>query len=75
MAADPLFVQYAQSRSADAGTLAADLERSCRAEIAGYKVPKHIEIRTDPLPKSGPGKILKRALRAPYWQDRDAAIG
>jgi len=61
--------------AADAGTLAADLERSCRAEIAGYKVPKHIEIRTDPLPKSGPGKILKRALRAPYWQDRDAAIG
>jgi acyl-CoA synthetase (AMP-forming)/AMP-acid ligase II len=31
--------------------------------IAGYKVPKVIEISTEPLPKSGPGKFLKRVLR------------
>jgi long-chain acyl-CoA synthetase len=53
----------------------AELERLCRTEIAGYKVPKRIEIRTEPLPKSGPGKILKRALRAPYWEGRDVVIG
>jgi acyl-CoA synthetase (AMP-forming)/AMP-acid ligase II len=52
-----------------------ELERLCRAEIAGFKVPKRIEIRTEPLPKSGPGKILKRALRAPYWEGRDVVIG
>jgi long-chain acyl-CoA synthetase len=55
--------------------LADELERLCRAEIAGFKVPKRIEIRTEPLPKSGPGKILKRALRAPYWEGRDVVIG
>ena len=42
----------------------------CRESIAGYKVPKSIDIRLDPLPKSGPGKILKRELRAPYWPSR-----
>ena len=35
--------------------------------IAGYKVPKSIEFRAEALPKSGPGKVLKRELRAPYW--------
>jgi long-chain acyl-CoA synthetase len=59
----------------DAEALAAELEQTCRAEIAGFKVPKRIEIRTEPLPKSGPGKILKRALRAPYWEGHDVAIG
>ena len=43
--------------------LAAALREFCRASIAGYKVPKRIELRTEPLPKSGPGKVLKRALR------------
>jgi acyl-coenzyme A synthetase/AMP-(fatty) acid ligase len=50
------------------------LQQHCRTVIAGYKTPKHIEVRTEPLPKSGPGKILKRALRAPYWEGHDASI-
>ena len=33
----------------------------CRPLIAGYKLPKAIEFRTEPLPKSGPGKVLKRS--------------
>jgi long-chain acyl-CoA synthetase len=51
--------------------LAAELREHCRAAIAGYKVPKRIDIQHAPLPKSGPGKILKRALRAPFWRDAD----
>ena len=39
----------------------------CRAAIAAYKVPKVIELRGEPLPKSGAGKVLKRELRDPYW--------
>ena len=35
--------------------------------IADYKVPKRIELRTEPLPKSGAGKVLKRELRDPHW--------
>jgi long-chain acyl-CoA synthetase len=46
----------------------------CREQIAGYKVPKGIDIRSEPLPKSGPGKVLKRELRAPYWEGRDRAV-
>ena len=48
-------------------TLESELREHCRRTIAGFKVPKAISIQIDPLPKSGPGKILKRELRAPYW--------
>jgi len=34
----------------------------CRANLTGYKVPKHVYFRTE-LPKSNVGKILRRALR------------
>jgi long-chain acyl-CoA synthetase len=43
-----------------------ELRAHCRELIAGYKVPKVIEMSTEPLPKSGPGKILKRVLRDRY---------
>jgi len=47
--------------------LESELREHCRVTIAGFKVPKAISIQVDPLPKSGPGKVLKRELRAPYW--------
>jgi long-chain acyl-CoA synthetase len=49
-----------------ASVTADELRAHCRELIAGYKVPKVIELTTDPLPKSGPGKILKRVLRDRY---------
>lgn len=51
-----------------------ELIAHCRVALASYKVPKSIGFQTDPLPKSGPGKVLKRVLRAPYWEDHDRAI-
>ena len=51
-----------------------ELINFCREQIAGYKVPKGIDIRTEPLPKSGPGKVLKRELRAPYWEGHDRSV-
>ena len=36
----------------------------CRGRIAAYKGPHSVELREEPLPKSGPGKVLKRELRA-----------
>jgi long-chain acyl-CoA synthetase len=60
----------------DAGAVdETELIDHCRARIAGYKVPRRIEFSADPLPKSGPGKVLKRELRAPYWVDHSDAIG
>jgi long-chain acyl-CoA synthetase len=35
----------------------------CRTRIGGYKLPRSIELRTEPLPKSGAGKVLKGRLR------------
>jgi len=44
-----------------------ELAAHCRSQIAGFKVPRCIEVRTEPLPKSAAGKILKRDLREPHW--------
>jgi len=37
----------------------------CRKNLTGYKVPKLIEFRAEPLPKTNIGKILRRELREP----------
>ncbi|NND75097.1 MAG: AMP-binding protein, partial [Ilumatobacter sp.] len=51
-----------------------ELIAHCHERIAGYKAPKTITLQTDPLPKSGPGKVLKRLLREPFWEGRERAI-
>ncbi len=45
-----------------------------RKTIAGYKAPKSVSFRSAPLPLSGAMKVLKRELRAPFWEGRDKAI-
>jgi long-chain acyl-CoA synthetase len=40
----------------------ADLRRFLGSRLTGYKMPRHIEFRSD-LPKTNVGKILRRALR------------
>mgnify|MGYP000090030070 CR=1 FL=1 len=44
-----------------------------RERIAGYKVPKSVDFIAA-LPRNPSGKILRRELRAPYWQGRDRAV-
>jgi long-chain acyl-CoA synthetase len=44
-----------------------ELIEHARQSIAGYKVPKSVELRSEPLPLSGALKPLKRELRRPYW--------
>ena len=39
-----------------------ELRAFCREQLAPYKVPSHIEFRTE-LPKTMVGKVLRRALR------------
>jgi acyl-CoA synthetase (AMP-forming)/AMP-acid ligase II len=51
-----------------------DLIDHARESIAGYKLPKSVEFRTEPLPLSGAMKVLKRELRAPYWEGRDRKV-
>ena len=40
-----------------------DIIERCRTYVGGYKCPKSVTIRYEGLPKSGAGKILKKALR------------
>jgi long-chain acyl-CoA synthetase len=65
-------VVVTSAADASAHELLADaLRQHCRTLIAGYKVPKRIDFQLEPLPKSGPGKILKRVLRDRFWRDAD----
>lgn len=51
-----------------------DLVEHARERIANYKVPKSVELRAEPLPLSGAMKVLKRELRAPFWEGRSRSI-
>jgi len=49
-----------------------ELLEFCHTHLAGYKIPKYIEFRTE-LPKTNVGKILRRALREPAKSIETAA--
>ncbi len=44
-----------------------------REHLAGYKVPRSVSFAQE-IPRTGSGKILKRVLRAPYWEDRESQV-
>jgi long-chain acyl-CoA synthetase len=52
-----------------------ELVAHCRRSLANYKVPRRIEFIETELPKSGSGKILKRALRDRFWHHQERAVG
>jgi len=52
----------------------AELAAFAREHLASYKVPRTFS-RVDEIPRTGSGKILKRELRAPYWEGRATAVG
>jgi long-chain acyl-CoA synthetase len=45
----------------------AEIRSRLKAQLADYKVPKHVEIQKE-LPREDSGKIFKRRLRDPYWE-------
>lgn len=44
-----------------------------KERIAGFKVPKTVDVIAE-LPRNASGKILRRELRAPYWEDNDRGV-
>jgi long-chain acyl-CoA synthetase len=54
-----------------------DLEQEllawCKQKVAAYKCPRSIDFLPE-LPRDPNGKLYKRKLRDPYWQDRERAI-
>ncbi len=51
-----------------------EIRRFCRDWIAGYKIPRSVSFRDEPLPLSGAMKVLKRDLRAPYWEGHERSV-
>ncbi|NDP43341.1 MAG: AMP-binding protein [Aromatoleum sp.] len=49
----------------DPALTAGELIAFCRERLTGYKVPKIVEFRSEPLPKSAVGKVLRRLVRDP----------
>lgn len=44
------------------------IKSHCHELIAGFKCPRSVSFRDEPMPLSGAGKILKTELRKPYWE-------
>ena len=51
-----------------------ELRAFLTARLAKFKLPHRYFIQTEPLPKGGTGKILKRELREPFWQGHQKRI-
>jgi acyl-CoA synthetase (AMP-forming)/AMP-acid ligase II len=51
----------------------ADLLHFARERIAAFKVPKSVDF-VGALPRNAAGKVLKRALREPYWAGRERNV-
>jgi fatty-acyl-CoA synthase len=51
----------------------AEIIAYARARIAGYKLPKTVDF-TAILPRNPSGKVLRKDLRAPYWEGRDRQV-
>ena len=45
----------------------------CKSRLTSYKKPKSIDFIPS-LPKSPEGKVLRRAMREPYWKGHDRRI-
>jgi acyl-CoA synthetase (AMP-forming)/AMP-acid ligase II len=50
-----------------------ELIEFCKGLIAHYKSPKSVDLVKE-LPKTGSGKIYKKAIREPYWKGYDKQV-
>ena len=44
-----------------------------RERIAAFKAPKSVDVIPE-MPRNASGKILRRELRAPYWEGQDRQV-
>ena len=57
----------------DAEASEEELQAFAAERLADYKKPRSVEIRPE-LPIGGTGKILKKELRAPYWEGQERQV-
>ena len=58
----------------DAGVTEEEVVDLVANTLGSYQKPTKVELRTDPLPKSAVGKLMRRALREPYWEGREQRV-
>ena len=51
-----------------------DVINHSKSLIAGFKCPKSVSFREEPMPLSGAGKILKTTLREPFWEGHEKQV-
>jgi acyl-CoA synthetase (AMP-forming)/AMP-acid ligase II len=60
-------------KAADTDPTEQELIDYCRERLAKFKCPTSVEW-IDALPRNPSGKILKKDLRAPYWEGRSRLV-
>jgi len=50
-----------------------DIIEYARTQIARFKCPKSVDF-VDAIPRNPSGKILKKILRAPYWEGHERKV-
>ena len=51
-----------------------DVIALCASRLGSYKKPTSVIFQTEPLPKSPVGKLQRKALREPFWADRERRV-
>jgi acyl-CoA synthetase (AMP-forming)/AMP-acid ligase II len=67
-------VQAVVVRHPDKQVTAEEIIEHCKKNLAGYKCPKAVAF-WDNLPKTIIGKIIKKDIRAKFWEGRERMIG
>ncbi len=52
----------------------AEIVELVAAQLGSYKKPAQVVLQAEPLARSPVGKIMRKALREPYWADRDTRV-
>ena len=50
-----------------------ELQQFAREHLASYKIPRSVDRMTE-IPRTPSGKILKKELRAPWWEGRTSKV-
>lgn len=58
---------------ADSSPDPAEIIAYARERLAGFKTPKSVDFVTE-LPRNPTGKVLKKDLRAPFWEGRERSV-
>jgi acyl-CoA synthetase (AMP-forming)/AMP-acid ligase II len=53
---------------------AEELLQFLQQRLAKFKLPRDIEFASEPLPKTGSGKIFKKSLREAYWEGKSRRV-